>query len=124
MPADLETIFSTSNDNGLNLEKAIRSVAYLLEWASNLGNDPVDGNLCNGLAVALQKCADQAPRLQPELVLVKQNPLVKQNAQGDLRLNPAYLKELLKRAEAPDSTPKPQIEGKRPATKRKSDAER
>lgn len=115
---DLSVVFSTSNDNGLNLEKAIRSAAYLLEWASNLGNDPVDGNICNGLAIALQKCADQAPRLQPELVPLRQTP------QGELRLNPAYLRELLKRAEAPDSTPKPQLEAKRPAAKRKGEAER
>ena len=67
---DLENVFSTGDNTDVNLEKAIRAIAYLLEWSSNIGNESPDGFAVYGLGKLLQKCADQVPRLQPEIVVV------------------------------------------------------
>jgi hypothetical protein len=44
----------------LNVERGLRSVAFLLTWCSDIGNQPVDGNAANGLARILELCADRA----------------------------------------------------------------
>jgi len=41
-----------------HLERAIRSVAYLLTWSTQLGNEQPDGNAINGLARILDRAAD------------------------------------------------------------------
>ena len=47
----------------LNLERAVRAVAFLLHWQSDIGNERVEGNSANGLAFILEEVAAQlAPR--------------------------------------------------------------
>jgi hypothetical protein len=53
----------TYNENGDDLEKAIRASAFLLKWSAEGGNDEVDGYLAFGIAVALEKCAGLVKRL-------------------------------------------------------------
>jgi hypothetical protein len=55
----LENLLTLEHDDSLDLEKAIRSIAYLLEWGSTLGNEPMNGNAANGLHYLLHKCADE-----------------------------------------------------------------
>jgi hypothetical protein len=43
----------------LNLERALRAVAFLLHWCSNTGNEPVEGNAANGLGYILEFTASQ-----------------------------------------------------------------
>jgi hypothetical protein len=58
--SDLGNVLTlTVSDYRLDLEKAIRSVAYLLEWSSCDGNQPVDGNAACGLHYLLHQCADE-----------------------------------------------------------------
>ena len=45
------------SDSPRNVERAIRSVAFLLEWLSQHGNEPVDGFTAHGLAEILGRCA-------------------------------------------------------------------
>jgi hypothetical protein len=47
----------------LDLQKALRSAAFLLEWASSFGNDDLSGMLALGLAGVLNKCAERVSRL-------------------------------------------------------------
>jgi hypothetical protein len=56
----LKNLLTLEHDDSLDLEKAIRSIAYLLEWGSALGNEPMNGNAANGLHYLLDKCADEA----------------------------------------------------------------
>jgi hypothetical protein len=42
-----------------NLERAVRSVTFLLEWLSEHGNESVEGFTAHGLARILDRCADR-----------------------------------------------------------------
>ena len=44
-------------------QKAIHAVAYLLEWAAESGNQPLEGFAADGLAVLLRKCASAVGRM-------------------------------------------------------------
>jgi hypothetical protein len=46
-----------------DLEKAIRCAAYLLQWGSETGNEPINGWFANGLSELLRKTADQTKML-------------------------------------------------------------
>jgi hypothetical protein len=50
---------SDGDSYDFHLERAIRSVAYLLELSTEVGNDPVDGFAAYGLSRILQYCADR-----------------------------------------------------------------
>jgi hypothetical protein len=39
----------------LNRTRAVHSVSFLLTYLSEMGNEPVNGNVTNGLALALRK---------------------------------------------------------------------
>jgi hypothetical protein len=54
-------VLTTGNDNRLDLQKAIQSIAYLLEWGSDDG--PIDENATRGLAYFLQNCCRSVDRL-------------------------------------------------------------
>ncbi len=43
----------------INLERALRSVTFLLEWLSHHGNEAVDGFAAHGLAQVLDRCAER-----------------------------------------------------------------
>jgi len=45
--------------NTFDLEKAIRSVAYLLDWYGQAGNEPVPGRVAQGLSETLNHCAEE-----------------------------------------------------------------
>jgi hypothetical protein len=51
---DDDTLYSA-----LNLERAVRAVAFLLHWCSETGNEPVEGNAANGLGYILEFTASQ-----------------------------------------------------------------
>jgi hypothetical protein len=59
-----------SRNSPFNLERAVRAVAFLLHWQSDIGNEDVEGNSANGLAFILEKIAAQletpAPSQQEE----------------------------------------------------------
>jgi hypothetical protein len=60
----LEEAFTyTQSENTSDLEKALRSSAFLLKWSAEGGNEELDGYLAYGIAVALEKCAGQVKRL-------------------------------------------------------------
>lgn len=42
-----------------NLERVVRSVAFLLEWCSEHGNESVEGFTAHGLARILDRCANR-----------------------------------------------------------------
>jgi hypothetical protein len=46
----------------INLERALRSVTFLLEWLSHHGNESVDGFVAHGLAQVLDRCAQGVRR--------------------------------------------------------------
>jgi hypothetical protein len=48
----------------LNLERGIRSVAFLLDYVSEDGNTAVDGYVAQGLMTCLRFCASEAARLR------------------------------------------------------------
>jgi hypothetical protein len=54
---DLTTILTFTNNPRTNLKKAILCVAYLLEWGTELGNEPMRGVAANGLNYILRQCA-------------------------------------------------------------------
>jgi len=45
-----------SGANTLDLEKALNSISYLLNWLSQGGNEPIPGPTAAGLAEALDRC--------------------------------------------------------------------
>jgi hypothetical protein len=51
--------FQLEGGGGLDDEKAIRAAGLLLEWASESGNEPVDGWIAYGLSRMLDKAADK-----------------------------------------------------------------
>lgn len=57
---DAFTYEQNSSRDTSDLEKAIRSISFLLQWSTDIGNNAPDGPLVNGLAFALDKIADQA----------------------------------------------------------------
>ena len=64
--------FNISDDDrdpsisSMNLERAIRAVAFLLEWLSQHGNESVDGFTAHGLAQILDRCADKVASFNPK----------------------------------------------------------
>lgn len=55
---DTEEIFTpTGRDQRLDAQRAIQSVAFLMEWAIDVGNEDLDGPLAFGLSQALRLCA-------------------------------------------------------------------
>jgi hypothetical protein len=56
-------ILDVSRDE-LNLERGIRSVAFLLDYLSEDGNTAVDGCTAQGLMNCLRFCASEASRLR------------------------------------------------------------
>jgi hypothetical protein len=46
----------------INLERAIRSVSFLLYWMSHHGNEQVDGYVAHGLAYIVERCAEGVKR--------------------------------------------------------------
>jgi hypothetical protein len=53
---------STYQENCADLERAISSVSFLLDWSSGLGNHPLDGAAVVGLAKILERCAEDLAR--------------------------------------------------------------
>lgn len=49
----------------LNLKRAVLAVAFLLDFLSDGGNEPVDSLVANGLAAALKKCARDTGYVRP-----------------------------------------------------------
>ena len=49
----------------LNVERAVRSVALLLDWASELGNTDVEGRTAGGLADVLNLAAERIAQVRP-----------------------------------------------------------
>jgi hypothetical protein len=54
---DIDSILGFTDNPKKNLEKAILCVAYLLEWGTELGNEPMQGVAANGLNYILRQCA-------------------------------------------------------------------
>jgi hypothetical protein len=61
--ADAFCFHQTENRNTFDLEKAIRSVSYQLDWLSRGGNESVSGISAQGLSETLNRCADEVRRL-------------------------------------------------------------
>jgi hypothetical protein len=47
----------------LDTQKAILAIAYLLEWGSEIGNNPLSGAAANGLSQLLKKCSEDVGML-------------------------------------------------------------
>jgi hypothetical protein len=45
--------------HSMDMEKAVRACAYLLDWTSDAGNDDIDGPMALGIARALEHCANR-----------------------------------------------------------------
>jgi hypothetical protein len=58
-----EIALSYEQETRSDTRKAIHAVAYLLEWASESGNQPIDGVTANGLGFLLRKCASTVGRM-------------------------------------------------------------
>ena len=52
---------------GENSKKAILAVAFLIEWATDVGNEDLEGNAAAGLARILRQVADRRPLKRPAL---------------------------------------------------------
>jgi hypothetical protein len=61
-PTGIGIINDTSREE-LNLERGIRSVAFLLSYVSEDGNAKVDGFIAEGLGLCLKFCAKESVRL-------------------------------------------------------------
>jgi hypothetical protein len=48
----------------LNAEKAIRAAAFLLEWSSDVGNEPLDGPLAFGISRVLDQAAAEVAHMR------------------------------------------------------------
>jgi hypothetical protein len=55
---------TNGNREELNLERGIRSVAFLLSYVSEDGNTEVDGFIAEGLGKCLSFCAKESVRLR------------------------------------------------------------
>ncbi len=62
--------FRYTSERSLDNEKAIRSIAFLLEWGSDIGNSSLDGVAAYGLATLLHQAADDVR--QHELFLARE----------------------------------------------------
>jgi hypothetical protein len=49
-------------ERSMDIEKAVRAAAYLLDWAGDGGNDEVNGSLALGVSEVLQRCAEAIKR--------------------------------------------------------------
>jgi hypothetical protein len=47
-----------------NLEKALRSAEFLIDWASDIGNKPLDGDLSFGMIQVLGHCAMETAQMR------------------------------------------------------------
>jgi hypothetical protein len=56
--------YGSLETDGLDLERGIRSVAFLLEYLSAGGNEELDGFVAYGLGECLSFCAKKSARLQ------------------------------------------------------------
>ncbi len=56
--------FGDFESNGLDLERGIRSVAFLLDYLSEGGNEEIDGFVAQGLGRCLTFCAKKASGLR------------------------------------------------------------
>jgi hypothetical protein len=63
IPTGIGIINDTAREE-LNLERGIRSVAFLLDYMSEDGNTSVDGSVAQGLMECLHYCASEASRLR------------------------------------------------------------
>jgi hypothetical protein len=57
------TCEQNSGQNTLDLQKAIYSLSYLMQYFTDLGNEDAEGMLINGLTFALDKIAREVGRL-------------------------------------------------------------
>ncbi|MGC2107202.1 MAG: hypothetical protein WA647_19050 [Candidatus Acidiferrum sp.] len=48
----------------LNTEKALRAAAFLLEWSSDVGNEPLDGSLASGISRVLDQAAAEVAHMR------------------------------------------------------------
>ena len=53
----------SSASSTLDLEKALRSIAYLMTWSSHYGNERMSASLAMGLADVLEDVSDRVSRL-------------------------------------------------------------
>jgi len=61
--AESLTYEQSSGNSTLDLEKALRSASYLLNWASRGCNEPLPQILAGGLAQVLDMCAEDVSKL-------------------------------------------------------------
>jgi hypothetical protein len=59
----MEDAYCYQGDLRIDLEKAIRCAAYLLQWGSETGNNSINGWFANGLSELLRKAADETKML-------------------------------------------------------------
>jgi hypothetical protein len=53
----LRSLLGFTGDFPIDNQRALYAIAFLLEWGSNTGNDPLDGMASNGLAQLVRKAA-------------------------------------------------------------------
>jgi len=58
-----EVTLTYNQETRTDTQKAIHAVAYLLEWATESGNQPLEGFAADGLAGLLRKCASAVGRM-------------------------------------------------------------
>ncbi len=44
-------------EDSLNLERGLRAIAFIIHWQTEIGNEPLDGNMANGFAYLLESMA-------------------------------------------------------------------
>jgi hypothetical protein len=62
-PITMEDAYHYQGEIRMDLEKAIRCAAYLLQWGSETGNEPINGWFASGLSELLRKAADETSML-------------------------------------------------------------
>lgn len=60
---DIRTEINFEREHRTDTQKAICSVAYLLEWTAKSDDQPIDGTVADGLASLLRKCAVATGRM-------------------------------------------------------------
>jgi hypothetical protein len=55
--------YSYTNNERVRLERSLNSISQLINAFTQLGNEDLDGRIANGLAVALEKLADESQGL-------------------------------------------------------------
>jgi hypothetical protein len=61
---DVVPVYRCDRSRWLNVERALRSTAFLLAWNTDNGNEPLDGPVAYGLSRVLDNCAEEVAAMR------------------------------------------------------------